>query len=86
MNPNMICLWCGKMSHATRITALRTGRRLGGRVRLRVYRCPVGQGSHLTSKRPRGRQGAAPAGRRVTADSGIAVGASQVAGSGGGTS
>ena len=58
MNPNMICPWCGKMSHATRTTALRVGRRLAGRVRLRVYRCPVGQGWHLTSRRPRRRQAA----------------------------
>jgi hypothetical protein len=36
------------------------GRPAAGRpVRLRVYRCPAGQGWHLTSRRPRRRQGAA---------------------------
>lgn len=54
------CPWCGKASHPTKATALRSARRRRDRraprtVRLRAYRCPAGQGWHLTSRRPRRR-------------------------------
>ena len=55
-----LCPWCGKVSHSTKATALISVRRRQDRrnprgTRLRVYRCPAGQGWHLTSARPRRR-------------------------------
>lgn len=52
-----LCPWCGKVSHPTKVTALvsarrRRDRRTPHRMQLRVYRCPAGQGWHLTSHRP----------------------------------
>jgi len=55
-----LCPWCGKVSHPTKATALISARRhqdhrMPRGVRLRVYRCPAGQGWHLTSHRARRR-------------------------------
>jgi hypothetical protein len=48
-----VCPYCGKICHATRSVALHAARRRILRERrLRVYRCPAGQGWHLTSRRP----------------------------------
>ncbi len=56
MDLTRTCPWCGKVSHATRAAALWFARRMSGGMRLRVYRCPAGQGWHLTSKRPHRRR------------------------------
>lgn len=52
MDLTRTCPWCGKIAHETRAAALWFARHMGGDIRLRVYRCPVGRGWHLTSKRP----------------------------------
>lgn len=52
MEPS-VCPYCGKICHPTRSVALYAARRRARRERpLRVYRCPAGQGWHLTSRRP----------------------------------
>jgi hypothetical protein len=58
MELQSLCPWCGKQRHPTRAAALASVRRQQRREartapRLRVYRCPVGLGWHLTSRRPR---------------------------------
>jgi hypothetical protein len=54
------CPWCGKICHTTRGLALRAGRHAARPgTRLRAYRCPAGQGWHLTSARPPRRRRAA---------------------------
>jgi hypothetical protein len=54
-----LCPWCGKQCHPTRTAALASARRqrhsARRAVRLRAYRCPAGQGWHLTSGHPRRR-------------------------------
>jgi hypothetical protein len=51
------CPWCEKTRYATRDAALWVARRIANDARLRAYRCPVGEGWHLTSKRPDRRRG-----------------------------
>ena len=58
MELQSLCPWCGKHRHPTRAAALASVRRQQRRdtrtaPRLRTYRCPVGLGWHLTSRRPR---------------------------------
>jgi hypothetical protein len=58
MELQSLCPWCGKHRHPTRAAALASVRRQQRRdtrtaARLRAYRCPVGLGWHLTSRRPR---------------------------------
>jgi len=47
-----MCPQCGKICHATRDAARRYARRVPHGARLRVARCPAGQGWHLTPERP----------------------------------
>ncbi len=57
MDNSPICPWCGKACHLSRTAALRSVRyqrtRYRRHLRLRAYRCPIGHGWHLTSRRPR---------------------------------
>jgi hypothetical protein len=72
MELQSVCPWCGKQRHPTRAAALTSVRRQQRREartapRLRVYRCPVGLGWHLTSRRPRRRPPDRRPGRRPVA-------------------
>jgi hypothetical protein len=50
-----ICL-CGKVFYTTRAAAQWFARHHRAELRLRVYGCPLCEGWHLTSKRPRRRR------------------------------